>query len=293
MKVFLVIIGLLLGSSTLSAETIKIYSPYSPSHSGTPALFKVVDEANFIQSVYKFVVEFKPGGNQVIAVNALDINSLAIIAPSYVDNIATGKLNKDDYVPVYSFGDACWVGITNQDLTTTKELTVGGVGIGNAAHLTALALGEKYKFDVRYILFKSNNDALINLVGNNGINFVIDRYEVYQGLKSKNSNLRLVAASCPRRIPQEPRLKTFKEIGINAPFIFNTIIAKKDMPQARKLAIGKILREATDRIGEKSIFELSAMKPPQFYNMSAEDFHDQSVTLVQKLQLKFRDKIQQ
>lgn len=291
MKFFLVIFGLLLSTSLLSAETIKIYSPYSPSHSGTPALFRVVDQANSIQSVYKFVVEFKPGGNQVIAVNALDVNSLAIIAPSYVDNIATGKLNKDDYTAVYTFGDACWVGITNIDLATVKELTVGGVGIGNATHLTALALGEKYKFDVRYILFKSNNDALINLVGNNGVNFVIDRYEAYQGLKLKNTNLRLVAASCPSRIPQEPNLKTFKEIGINVPFIFNTIIAKKDMPQARKLAIGKILREATDQIGEKSIFELSAMKPPQFYNMSAEDFHDQSVVLIQKLQLKFKDKI--
>lgn len=291
MKKIIFLICIFFVTVAKATETIKIYSPYSSAHSGTPALLRIVDEANNIQSVYKFVVEFRPGGNQIIAVKALDANSLAIIAPAYVDNVGTGKLNSNDYIPVYALGDACWVGITNVDLLNTKELVVGGVGIGNATHLTALGIGEKYKFDVRYIVFKSNNDALINMAGNNGINFVIDKYEAYQALRSKNPNLKLVAASCPTRIPQEPNLKTFKELGIDAPFIFNTMIANTEMPHVRRIAIAKILREATDRIGEKVIFNLSAMKPPQFYSMSVEDFHARSVALVQKLQLKFKDKI--
>jgi hypothetical protein len=243
--------------------------------------------------VYKFQVEFKPGGNQLIALNALDQYSVAIIAPAYVDNIANGKINKEDHVPIWSLGDACWVGITNVDLQTVKELKVGGVGFGNAAHLTSLSLGDKYKFSVDYIVFRSNNDALINMAGNHGINFVIDRYEAYAAMKQKNTNLKLVAASCPTRIPQEPNLPTFKEIGIDAPYVFNTVVAKKDMPAARRLVIGKILKEATQQVGKQTVFDLSAMRPPQFYNIEVEQFHNQSVSIIEKLQLKFREKIKQ
>jgi tripartite-type tricarboxylate transporter receptor subunit TctC len=294
MNKLLAIFGFLFAVNSYSAEIIKIYSPYSPAHSGTPALFKIVDSANSAQNIYKFVVEFKPGGNQIIAVKSIDPeNSLAIIAPAFVDNIATGKLNANDYVPVYALGDACWVAITNAPLKGRKELVVGGVGFGNAAHLTSLALGEKYGFNVRYIVFKSNNDALVNMAGNNGIEFVIDKYEAYEALKAKNPKLQLVAASCPTRIPQQPKLKTFKELGFDTPYVFNTIVAHKDMGQARRKAISSILKDATDRVGEKTIFELSAMKPPQFYGMEADHFHEKSVTLIQQLQIKFKDKIEQ
>jgi hypothetical protein len=279
--------------STVSAETIKIYSPYSPAHSGTPAMLRIIDQANKNQSIYKFVIEFKPGGNQIIAVKSLDENSLAIIAPAYVENVNSGKLNASDYVPVHSLGDACWVGITNAPLAGRKELVAGGVGFGNAAHLTALALGDKYKFDVRYIVFRSNNDALVNMAGNNGVDFVIDKYEAYESLKIKNDKLRLVAASCPKRIPQEPKLKTFKEIGIEAPYVFNITVAHKDMNNTRKKAISTILNQATVEIGEKEIFKLSAMRPPIFDKISDKEFYDKSVALVTSMQIKYKKQIEQ
>lgn len=286
--------GLLLLCFNVSAETIRIYSPYSPAHSGTPAMLRIVDQANKNQSIYKFVLEFKPGGNQIIAVKAIDPdNTLAIIAPAYVENVNSGKLNASDYVPVHSLGDACWVGITNAPLAGRKELVAGGVGFGNAAHLTSLALGDKYKFDVRYIVFKSNNDALVNMAGNNGVDFVIDKYEAYESLKLKNSKLQLVAASCPKRIPQEPKLKTFKEIGIEAPYVFNITIAHKDMHKTRQKAISNILNQATLDVGEKEIFKLSAMRPPIFDKISDKEFYDKSVALVTSMQIKYKKQIEQ
>jgi hypothetical protein len=285
--------GLLFVCFNVSAETIRIYSPYSPGHSGTPAMLRIIDQANKNQSIYKFVLEFKPGGNQIIAVKSLDDNSLAIIAPAYVENVNSGKLNASEYVPVHSLGDACWVGITNAPLTSRKELVTGGVGFGNAAHLTALALGDKYKFDVRYIVFRSNNDALVNMAGNNGVDFVIDKYEAYESLKIKNDKLRLVAASCPKRIPQEPKLKTFKEVGIEAPYVFNITVAHKDMNNTRKKAISNILNQATVEIGEKEIFKLSAMRPPIFDKISDKEFYDKSVALVTSMQIKYKKQIEQ
>ena len=276
----------------LSAETIKIFSPYSASHSGTPALLKLTEHANQSQQIYKFVVEFKPGGNQIIAVKSIDPDhSLAVIAPAFVDHVNTGKLNAEDYNPVWALGDACWAVISTKPLSTVNELVVGGVGIGNASHLTALALGEKYKFTVRYIVFKSNNDALVNMAGNNGVDMVIDRYESYQNMRLKNSNLKMFAASCPTRLPQEPKIKTLKEQGISAPYIFNILVAHKNMPAARQLAINKILTSSADAIGADEFYKSSAMRPPQFDRRDLVEYYNGSIKQVSAMQKKFKEEL--
>jgi hypothetical protein len=287
-KLFLGI--LFLCSSAFAADTIKIYSPYSATHSGTPAMYRIIEEANKSQSIYKFVLEFKPGGNQIIALKAMDENSLGIIAPAFVENVASGKLQESDYIPIHTIGDACWAVITNGSLKDIKEVTVGGVGFGNAAHLTSLALGEKYGFDVRYIVFKSNNDALVNMAGNNGVIMVIDRYEAYESMKSQNKNLQVLAASCPTRLPQAPEVKTLKELGIEAPLVFNTTVAHKSMDPVRRKAIAIILNNAQKRVGAEEIFKISGMKVPA---EAPEIFHKNSVDTVRKLQKRYRAQIEQ
>jgi tripartite-type tricarboxylate transporter receptor subunit TctC len=219
-------------------------------------------------------------------------NSLAVIAPAYVEHISTGKLDERNYVPVYALGDACWAVVTSKPLTGQREFVVGGVGIGNAAHLTSLLLGERHKFDVRYVVFKSNNDALLNMAGNNGVEFVIDKYEAFEALSTKNSKMRMVAASCPNRLPQAPQIKTLKEQGIPAPYIFNIIVAHQDMPEARRRAIGIILDQATLKLGKDEIFRLSAIQSPIFAGVSAQDFYTQSVNNVKSLQKKFQSHIE-
>ena len=285
---------MLISLPAFATENIKIFSPYSPGHSATPAMLKIVDEANSSQNIYKFSLEFRPGGNQMIAVRALDnSNSLAIIAPAFVENVVSGQINEKDYVPVYALGDACWAVVTNKSLKGQREFVVGGVGYGNAAHLTALALGEKHKFSVRYIVFKSNNDALVNMAGDNGIEFVIDRFEGYENLRSKNPKMIMIAASCPNRLPQASGIPTLKEMGIDAPYIFNIIMSHKDMPKRRQIAIAKILEAATDRIGDTEIYKLSAVRPPQFDRVSAEQFYNKSVSTVKTLQNKYKTQIEQ
>lgn len=280
--------------SATVAETIKIYSPYSPGHSGTPALRRIIEQANSDQSIYRFVLEFRPGGNQVIAVKSMEPdNSLAIIAPAFVDNVASGKLRAEDYVPVHALGDACWVGISNGPMAGRKELVVGGVGFGNSAHLTALALADRYKFQVRYVVFKSNYDGLVNMVGNNGVEFVIERYESFEALRESNRRLQLVAASCPRRIPQAPALKTFAELGLQVPYIFNIAVAHKDMPVARRTAIEQILNNATIRVGAPEIYRISSMRPPIFDGIGAQEFYKKSTESVKNLQIRYKDQIAQ
>jgi len=295
MKFLFLIILISITLSSQASELVKIYSPYSPGHSATPAIRKILDEANLHQDRYRFVLEFKPGGNQAIAVNAIDNDprSLAIIAPAFVENVDAGKLNESDYRPVYALGNACWAVITNKPFENSKEFLVGGVGYGNAAHLTSLALAEKYGFSVRYIIFKSNYDALINMAGDNGIELVIDRYEGYENLKKQNPKLKMMAASCPTRLPQAPEIPTLLELGINAPFIFNIIVAHKNMPEDRAKEIGKILDAATIKIGADEIYKISSMRPPVFDRILVDDFYKTSISMIRNMQAKYRTQIEE
>ncbi len=281
---------MMLCSSAFATETIKIMSPYSASHSGTTAMNRIIEEANKSQHIYTFVLEFRPGGNQLIALKAMDSNSLGIIAAAFVDNINSGKVVESDYVPIHTIGNACWVVVTNGAVNANKELVVGTVGFGNATHLTALSIADKYKLDVKYIGFKSNNDAFMNMAGNHGVTLGIDRYELYESLKDKNSKLQLFAASCPVRIPSVPKLKTLQEIGIEAPYVFNITVAPKSMDETRRKAIAIILNDAQNKIGSEEILKISGMKIP---SGSAEQFYTRSVSTVRKFQQKYISQIQE
>lgn len=285
-----------------AAETISIISPYSYSHSGTPAMQVIVEQANQIQNQYKFLLEFKPGGEQLIAVKALEEspnNRLAIIAPKFVEHVSSKKLNANDYIPVHALGDACWAVITNvgndkigvASLQGQKELVVGGVGIGNAAHLTSLQLAEKYKFKVRYVPFKSNFDALVLMVSDNSVNMVLDRVNSFNQLKDKNPNIKMLAMSCPTRHTDAANLKTLAEQGITAPFVFNITVSHKGMDQARRAELSKILNDATLKVGAAEIQRLSDMSPPVFNGVDINIYYQHSFDLVNHLLLKHQENI--
>jgi len=292
-----------IGFMSHAAETITIANPYSPSHSATPATLRIIKEANALQTEFEFVIDYRPGANQVIAVKQMDTspqNKLAIIAPAYVENTSSGKLNRSDYVPVHALGDACWAVISNKgneaggiaSLRGEREIIIGGVGIGNATHLTGLLAGEKYGFRTKYIVFKSNNDALVNMTGNNGVNFVIDRIDSYESFKTQNPNLQVLAASCPKRLISMPNVKTLKEQGIDAPYIFNITIANKNMPAARRERISKILNDATAKIGAAEIDKLSGMHPPMFDKIEADRFYATSIRNTETLLSKFNAQLE-
>lgn len=287
-----------------SSEVIAIQSPYSASHSGTSALFKIIDQANLLQSKYRFILEFKPGGEQIIAVKQLDDrpnDRLAIVAPKFVEHIESKKLNADDYVPVHALGDACWAVISNlgnssqglSSLQGVKEVVVGGVGFGNAAHLTALQIAEKFQFNVRYIPFKSNFDALVLMASDNSVNMVIERVASFNQLKDKNPNIKILAMSCPTRHPDVPNVKTLKEQGVLAPYVFNILVAHQHMNTNRRRELDQILTQATHIVGSAEIQKLSDMRPPQFDNVSVTKYTNDSLGLVRLLLNKHQAAVQQ
>ena len=269
-----------------ASNTITIVSPYSPTHSGTVAMQRIVEQANQQQKAYNFVLDFRPGGEQILAVKYMDEspqNRLAIIAPKYVEHILAGRLNRQDYEPVWALGDACWAVISNlgdekkglASLRGQRELVVGGVGFGNTAHLTALEIGQRMGFQVRYVPFRSNFDALVLMAGDGSVNMVLERVANYQQMKIKNPNLQMLAMSCPQRHPDAPAVATLLEQGFTTPYVFNIVIANRAMPATRQQDIADILNRATAQIGIKQIQQISDMRPPHtdtpvsmFYNRS-------------------------
>lgn len=294
---------LVINTAFAAPELIKIQTPYTASHSGTPAMLKIIDIANQNQKKYTFVLEFKPGGNQVIAVKQMDQspkNNLAIIAASFVENVETGQIKAEDYVPVWSLGDACWTVIstasgTNEviGLQNTQEIIVGTVGFGNATHLTALLIGKKYNVPVKLVPFKSNFDAVVNMAGNNGVNFGIDTPETFENFRAKNPQLRMLALSCSQRLPEYPRVKTLREQGIIAPSVINIVVANVAMPDAERKEIGTILEQAADNIGKYEIRKSSGFVPPQFDNISAQEHFTKSIDLIARLRKQFEKEIKQ
>lgn len=296
---------LVLVSSLVGAkELITVQIGSSPTQSNTAVYLRTLETANKMQTKYEFIPEFKPGANGVLALKAMDAspsNRLATVAAAFVENAKQGHINEADYIPVSTQGDACWAVITNvgdtklgtDSLRGIDELVVGGTGFGNVAHIVAIALSEKYKFKLRYIVYKSNFDGLVAMVGNNGPNMVLERVASYQMFKDKNPKLQVLGIDCSKRNSAMPNVKTLAEQGFNVPSVFISTVANKAMPEQRRKEISKILESAQMSIGEKAILDSSDMNPPAFFNppMSVEEFFNKRVSQMHYLTTKYKDKI--
>lgn len=286
-----------------SAELIWINSPYSAGHSGHNSLEKILIAANSSQQDYIFKLQIKPGGQGVVALRETDINpssALAIVHAAFVDNFEKNLINRNNYVAIHAMGDACWavvslngvesVGISS--LKHTSEIVVGTVGTGNATHLTALEIGKKYNVPVRLVPFKSNLDAFVNLAGNNGVNFTIERLSTVQNFKQKNSNIKILGLSCTTRSLQYPSIKTLSEQGINVPSVFNVIVSNKQMNEVKRKSIGRILDESTKVVGNDEIMKISDMRSPVFDSINVEDFFNDRINSISNIRKRHAQAIQ-
>jgi tripartite-type tricarboxylate transporter receptor subunit TctC len=301
MKIAISLLFLISSWVYANPETIRIQTPYTASHSGTPAMLRIIETANRIQRDYMFLLEFKPGGNQVIAVRQMEQDpqtNLAIIAASYVENVEAGWIRPTDYVPVWSLGDACWTVMSTASANNTvaglrsaQEIIVGTVGVGNATHLTALLIGKQYGIPVKLVPFKSNFDAVVNMVGNNGVNFGIDTPEAFENFRGKNPQLRMLAVSCSSRLASYPGVRTLIEQGIPAPTVLNIVVARIEMPDTKRKRLAQILEQATTQIGQSEIERMSGFVPPQFYTVTAQEHFTKSTDLIRQLRIRFQKEI--
>jgi hypothetical protein len=277
---------MLLSIPAQAQETIIISNAAGPSHSGTPHVLAMIEQANRMQKKYHFVQEFRTGAFESLShrhILSAPNQYLSVMSNASAEAVDRGLIDLNNYVPVFSQGDSCWmvIGLTGSDknlsaVKNLKEIVVGTPAIGGATHLAALEIGRKYNVPVRMIVFKSNFDAFVNLVANNGVNFAVERVVNYQQYKLKNPNMQVLATQCPTRHPSMPEVNTLGEYGISTPYIWQQIVASKNMDSKRRNEIAEIITKAELALGREWILQISDHIPPLFVGKTTEQHYQDS-----------------
>lgn len=291
--------------ATAAPQVITIQGSSSAAQSSWVPYRKMLDIANQQQNKYQFVLEHKPGAFGLLALQAMDAsphNRLATVSNGLIDNIRQGRVDKKNYVALSSHGDACWAIITNVgderqgliSLKGQKDIMLGTVGHGSSAHITALELGAKYGFKVTVVAYKSNMEALVNMVGGHSINMVVERVSAYQQFKSKNPDLKILGMNCSTRHPSVPDVKTLSEQGVEAPSIWIVTAASVNMPADQRQEIADILDSATGKLGRDFLISSADMMAPMFFDtpMSASAFYDLRVQQTERAAEKWHQQIE-
>jgi hypothetical protein len=298
---FFIVCCVMISGPVLARELIVISNAAGPTHSGTPHMTAMIEQANLIQNKYHFVQEFRTGAFESIShqhILTAPNQYLSVMSNASAESVDRGFIKLENYVPVFSQGDSCWMVIaltgTGTDLSSVqnlKEIVVGTPAIGGATHLAALEIGRKYNVPVRMIVFKSNFDAFVNMVANNGINFAIERAVNFKQYQQKNPNMQILATQCPIRHPSFPNVKTLVDYGISTPYIWQQIIASRDMDPVRQKELTSIITRAEQALGRDKIFGLSDHIPPMFTGKSTEQHYQDSWNQLQYQRSKWRDVI--
>jgi tripartite-type tricarboxylate transporter receptor subunit TctC len=285
-----------------AVEKIIILNPQGPTHSGTPQVIRLIETANQIQKKYYFIQEFKQGAFQSLALKEVlknPQNTLSTIDNAVAEAVDRKFIQIENFASVLSQGDSCWAVIVlskskQQGIDAVKdlkELVIGGPAIGGATHITGLEIGKRYNIPVRYIVFKSNFDAFINMASENGVNFGIERVRNYNEFVKKNPHLKIVAMSCPTRHPSLPTVKTLAEHKIASPYIWQQILASRDMKRERFDEISEIFAAATKQIGQQEIFNLTDQVVPLFQNLDSTTHFNKSWSFLQEKRQQWKDDI--
>ena len=296
MKKFIAVLVIFFIKVALAQDTIIVVNAQGPTQSMTPQIFALVDESNKIQSKYKFVMEFKTGAFESIGVRETlehPKNRVVTITNSVVEAESRGLVDLNRLEPVFSHGSACWAVITNfSEKNMPREITIGGPAIGGAAHLIGLEIGKKHNVPVRYIVYRSNADALIQMVSDdNSVNMVVDRVINYKQFVGKNPRLQVLGLSCPERHPDLPQVKTLTEQKIVAPYIFHFTMASKEMPKETQEDIAAIFQKATLSLGKVKLFELGDFISPVFFKQDAKTHYNSSISLLKSFREKYQAEI--
>jgi hypothetical protein len=89
-----------------------------------------------------------------------------------------------------------------------------------------------------------------------------------------------------------PEVKTLKEQGINAPMVFNIVVANKSMDEYKRIKLRAILTLAAERMSPDAFMRLSGMSPPQFNKISHDEFYSKTIATFDSLLTRYENIIE-
>jgi tripartite-type tricarboxylate transporter receptor subunit TctC len=170
----------------MARETVTIV--YSWTAADTAANFHraLAEEANRIQSKYRFVFDARPGAGGSIAANYVASNPNTILAT------ASAFFIRPNFFPAESHDLGAFKQLKPQcsapalissikykswtEVPTDRPTTIGVSGLGTTTHLIATQVAKRYP-QMTVVPFKSTSEALVSVLGGNtdfAVNFIGD-----------------------------------------------------------------------------------------------------------------------
>jgi tripartite-type tricarboxylate transporter receptor subunit TctC len=288
---FLALIALALAATPwlVTAQTayptkqVKFIVPYAPG--GLPdTVARAVAHRLTARLGHEVVVDNKPGGNGVVAYQALmqstpsDGHSFIVSDGSMLS--ITPLVNKSvpyqvgrDILPVSLIARSPLyvvahpkTGVSNfaefVALVKSKpdEFTYGSSGIGSTHHLTMEALKAALDLKIRHIPFRGSGQSTPALVGGQ-VDFSVAALPSMLGFVKANQ-VRLLASNAPRRSPQAPDVPAIAETVPG--FDFSVVIGVMAAAGTPQPAIDRIAREIAEVVKDPELvktFETAVIEP--------------------------------
>lgn len=265
------------------SKQVKFIVPYAPG--GLPdTVARAVAHRLTARLGHEVVVDNKPGGNGVVAYQALmqstpsDGHSFIVSDGSMLS--ITPLVNKSapyqvgrDILPVSLIARSPLyvvahpkTGVSNfaefVALVKSKpdEFTYGSSGIGSTHHLTMEALKAALDLKIRHIPFRGSGQSTPALVGGQ-VDFSVAALPSMLGFVKANQ-VRLLASNAPRRSPQAPDVPAIAETVPG--FDFSVVIGVMSAAGTPQPAIDRIAREIAEVVKDPELvktFETAVIEP--------------------------------
>lgn len=282
-----ILIGLALPTAvqaqTYPSKPVKFIVPYAPG--GLPdTVARVVAQRLTERLGQSVVVDNKPGGNGVVAYQALQQSSpqdghAFIVSDGSMLSI-TPLINKNanykvgtDILPVSLIARSPLfvvahpkTGVNNfqEFLTLVKskpgEFTYGSSGIGSTHHLTMEALKAALKIDVRHVPFRGSGQSTPALVGGQ-VDFSVAALPSMQGF-ARNGQVKVLASNAASRSSQAPDIPAIAETVPG--FDFSVIIGVMAASSTPASAIARISQEIAEVVKHPEVvktFQTAVIDP--------------------------------
>ena len=220
--------------ATLPERPVKFVVPFAPGGGADGATRMLAEQLRVVWGGGTALVDNKPGGNTVIAVNSV-LNSprdgytfLATIGLTMQLPYLGQKISFDpmaDFVPVGAVtveqlvlvvnansGIQSFAGLVSAMKASRKELPFATFGIGSTAHLVAAQMGKVLQRDVLPVHYRGTAPAVQALLGGEVTVALSNLGTVQQHIAS--GKLRAIAVLGPKRYRFIPDVPTFAELGI-------------------------------------------------------------------------------
>jgi tripartite-type tricarboxylate transporter receptor subunit TctC len=259
MKKFIVLATLCLSSLVNATTSVPAAWAFNIANVQGSYFRATLDEANKLQSKYRFIPESKPGaGGAVAATYILSQDSkvalLGTAAGFFVrpNLYSTAGYSFEQFKPIHIMATAPAALVTApgkelQDILSKNKISIGTAGAGSMTHLMALKFKEHFPTkDIELIPFKSSTEAVVNVLGGH-----IDlAYEFLGDAEAKQA--KILGITGKTRIKNYPLLKDSGYPNQEDLVGIYLIMVKRDIPDEQYIEIQNILLEAekSERVQE-------------------------------------------